>query len=267
VSRFGKVWPPLLVAAALYVLWWAATAGQERSLQADLTARFPSPSKVLEGFQFLLTTQPGDNAPLLVTHLVASVFRVIVGFTLAAALGIPLGLLMGWYGLWYRALNPFVQLLRPISPIAWIPFAILWFRSDEPRSIFLIFISTFFPIAVSTAAGVQNIPLVYIRSAANFAVERWMLFKKVVLPAVLPQVLTGLRIAIGIGWMVIVAAEMIAVRSGLGRGIQDARDKGSEYGEIFALMLTIGLIGIGLDFLLRRLENLDQLKWGYVKRG
>jgi NitT/TauT family transport system permease protein len=174
---------------------------------------------------------------------------------------------MGWYARWNRALNPLIQVLRPISPIAWIPIAILLLDNDDPRSIFLIFISTFFPIVVSTTAAVRNIPQVYIRSAANFGCSGWRLFKKVVLPAALPQILTGLRIAVGIAWLVVVAAEMIAVESGLGYLIIDARNAGGRYDLIVAAMITIGLIGLVLDGLIRKLEGFDEVKWGYARRG
>jgi len=209
----------------------------------------------------------GEHLPRLLSYAIASVFRVTWGFLLAAALAIPLGLLMGWYGRLYRALNPLVQVLRPISPIAWIPISILMLRNDDPRSIFLIFISTFFPIAVATTAAVRNIPLVYIRSAANFGCGGWRLFKKVVLPAALPQILTGLRIAVGIAWLVVVAAEMIAVESGLGYLIIDARNAGGRYDLIVAAMITIGAIGLLLDELIRRVETFDEVKWGYGQRG
>jgi NitT/TauT family transport system permease protein len=265
-SRWKKILAPFAVAAVLVAIWHLLTYGAANEPAISKT-RFPTPWEVVLGFKQLLTTRPGEKAPQLVSSTVASVFRVMAGFNLAMLLGIPLGLLMGWYAGTYRALNPLVQLLRPISPIAWIPIAILMFRNDEPRSIFLIFVSTIFPITTAAAAAVQNIPQVYIRSAANFGCDGWNLFKKVVLPASLPQILTGLRLALGVGWIVIVAAEMIAVRSGLGRLIQDARDATGRLDLIVATMITIGAIGIGLDALVRRLESVDQIKWGYAKRG
>lgn len=260
-----KLCAPLLVFALLLVVWWACVPAGE-TLGGGV-ARFPALTEVVRAFGDLMNTPPGGRAPLLVSHIVASVFRVSSGFLLAAAVAIPLGLVMGWYLLWYRALNPLVQILRPISPIAWIPISILLLRNDDPRSIFLIFISTFFPIVVATAAAVRNIPQVYIRSAANFDCTGWRLFKKVVLPAALPQILTGLRLAIGISWVVVVAAEMIAVESGLGFLITDARNQGLRYDLIVAAMITIGAIGLLLDSLLRRVENFDEVKWGYVRRG
>jgi len=152
--------------------------------------------------------------------------------------------------------------LRPISPIAWIPVAILWFGVSDLAPIFLIFLASLFPIVTSAMAAVQNIQLNYIRAARNFGIGGLELFKKVVLPASLPQILTGLRLALGIAWLVVVAAEMIAVNSGLGYLIIDARNAGKRYDLVVAGMAMIGLIGLGLDFLVRRMETLDEVRWG-----
>lgn len=251
---------PLAVVAVLLLCWQLFLGGYS-------ITEFPKPAQVARGFAELSTLKPGEQVPRLVAYAIASVFRVTWGFLLAAAIAIPLGLVMGWYGSWFRALNPLIQLLRPISPIAWIPIAIFALRNDDPRSILLIFISTFFPIVVATVAAVHNIPGVYIRSAANFGVSGWKLFKKVVLPAALPQILTGLRIAIGIAWLVVVAAEMIAVDSGLGYLIIDARNAGGSMDLIVAAMFAIGVIGVVLDLLIRKLETFDEVKWGYARRG
>jgi NitT/TauT family transport system permease protein len=260
-ARAEKVLLPLAVVAVIGVIWSLGAGGTG-------VTDFPSPGRVFGvGFRDLLTAREGEQVPRLVAYSLASVFRVTWGFLLAAAIAIPLGLVMGWYLRWFRALNPLIQFLRPISPIAWIPIAILIFRNDDPRSIFLIFISTFFPIVVSTTAAVRNIPQVYIRSAGNFGCRGWRLFKKVVLPAALPQILTGLRIAVGIAWLVVVAAEMIAVESGLGYLIIDARNMGGRYDLVVAAMIVIGLIGVVLDYLIRKLETSDEVKWGYARRG
>jgi NitT/TauT family transport system permease protein len=258
--RVQSIVLPLLVVALLLALWQLLPGG-------DSIAAFPKPARVAAGFAELASVQPGERVPRLLSYSIASVFRVTWGFLLAASIAIPLGLVMGWYAQIFRALNPLIQLLRPISPIAWIPIAILMLRNDDPRSIFLIFVSTFFPIVVSTAAAVHTIPQVYIRSAQNFGVTGWKLFKKVVVPCCMPQILTGLRIAVGIAWLVVVAAEMIAVDSGLGYLIIDARNAGGSYHLIVAAMLVIGGIGLVLDLLIRRLERFDEVRWGYARRG
>lgn len=258
--RVERVVLPTAVFAAVLAFWALFVGGEG-------VADFPTPGRVARGFGQLLERREGEPIPRLFSYAIASVYRVTWGFLLATAVAIPLGLVLGWYGRWYRALNPLIQVLRPISPIAWIPIAILMLEHDDPRSVFLIFISTFFPIVVSTTAAVRNIPQVYIRSAANFGCGGWRLFKKVVLPAALPQILTGLRIAVGIAWLVVVAAEMIAVESGLGYLIIDARNAGGRYDLIVASMITIGVIGLVLDGLIRRMESFDEVKWGYARRG
>ena len=196
----------------------------------------------------------------------ASLFRVTWGFFLAAGVGTPLGLWVGWTTRGFEALNPFIQALRPISPIAWIPIAILWFGIGDGAGIFLIFYASFFPITVGTMAAVRNLSMVHLRSAMNFGLSGIELFRRVVLPAALPQIITSLRIALGVAWLVIVAAEMVGMDSGLGYLITDARNMGRRYDLVAATMVIIGAIGIVLDLLIRQLENFDEVRWGYVTR-
>jgi len=244
---------PSGVAVALIALW-------DLACRATGAAVFPTPYQSWLAFLELVEGQRlwGD--------VVASLFRVTWGFFLAAGIGIPLGLVIGWSTRTFRALNPIVQGLRPISPIAWIPIAILWFGIGDGAGIFLIFLSSFFPITVGTTAAVRNISLVYQRSALNFGVHGFELFRRVVLPAAMPQIITSLRIALGVAWLVIVAAEMVGMDSGLGYLINDARNAGSRYDLVVATMILIGLIGIVLDLLIRRLERFDEVRWGYVQR-
>ena len=204
---------------------------------------------------------------LLLKYVVASLFRVSVGFVLAVLIGVPLGLLLGWFRPAFLAFNPLIQILRPISPIAWIPIAILWFKVDDRAPIFLIFLSSLFPITVTAIAAVQNIQPVYVRAAQNFGVTRVDLFRRVIFPACLPQIITSMRISLGIAWLVVVAAEMIAVNSGLGYLIIDARNAGKRYDLVVAGMLMIGLIGLFLDLLVRSLERFEEVKWGYSQRS
>jgi NitT/TauT family transport system permease protein len=199
-------------------------------------------------------------------YIVASLFRVTWGFSLAVVVGVPAGLLLGWSRSAYRAFNPLIQVLRPISPIAWIPLAILWFGVSEAAPVFLIFLASVFPITVSATAAVQNLQPVYVRAARNFGLGRVQLFRLVILPATLPQILTGVRIALGVAWLVVVAAEMIAVNSGLGYLIIDARNAGKRYDLVVAGMLVIGLIGLLLDLMIRRVERFDEVSWGYGAR-
>lgn len=262
ISRAEKVLLPLGVIAVLFAVWSVWAQGGSGG-----AADFPTPLEVARGFADQFKTKPGEHAPIIVRHVVSSLFRTSYGFLLAALVGIPLGLVMGWYSRAFHALNPLVQLLRPISAIAWIPISIMLFRGDNMRSVFLIFIAAFFPILVASTAAVRSIPEVYIRAAENFQLSGWQLFKRVMLPAALPQILTGLRVALGVAWIVVVAAEMVAVQEGLGWLIIDARYQGARTDLIVGTMMIIGLIGLGLDTLLRRMENLDQVKWGITRRA
>jgi NitT/TauT family transport system permease protein len=241
---------PLAVGAAFLLLWHVAV----RLSGSDL---FPTPRDVAAGVVELA------RKGLLLKYIVASLFRVTMGFGLAVLIGVPVGLLLGWFQKLFFAFNPMIQVLRPISPIAWIPVAILWFHVDDRAPIFLIFLASVFPIMVSAIAAVQNIQPVYIRAARNFGLSRGDLFRQVIFPATLPQVLTGIRIALGVAWLVVVAAEMIAVNSGLGYLIIDARNAGKRYDLVVAGMVMIGLIGLALDLLVRQLEKFDEVRWGY----
>jgi NitT/TauT family transport system permease protein len=244
---------PLAVAALVVLLWHELVA-------LSGTQVFPSPVAVLLGIGELWEKE------VLVRYIVASLFRVGVGFFLALVVGIPLGLVMGWFDRVFAALNPLIQLLRPISPIAWIPLAILVFGVSDLAPIFLIFLAALFPIATSTVAAVRNISPAHLRAARNFGVCGIHLFTQILFPAALPQILTGLRIALGVAWLVVVAAEMIAVNSGLGYLIIDARNAGKRYDLVVAGMVLIGVIGLALDLAMRSYERLDFVRWGFNRQ-
>lgn len=252
-NRFSHlIWP--IVVAVVFLVGWHFSV---RLSGSDL---FPTPMEVLRGLVELI--QRG----LLVKYIVASLFRVTWGFTLAVLIGVPFGLMLGWYGRAFEAFNPMIQVFRPISPIAWIPLAILWFGVTDAAPVFLIFLASVFPITVSSIAAVQNMQPVYLRAAQNFGLSRGELFRQVILRASLPQIITGIRIALGVAWLVVVAAEMIAVNSGLGYLIIDARNAGKRYDLVVAGMVMIGLIGLVLDLLVRQLEKFDEVRWGYANR-
>jgi len=244
---------PLSVAGLACAAWHLACVVSE-------TPVFPTPVR-----SFAAIVELG-RTPRLWQDVTASLFRVTWGFGLAAAIGIPAGLWIGWSGRAFEALNPIVQFLRPISPIAWIPISILWFGLGDVSAGFLILIASIFPILVGTTAAVQNIPQVYVRSASNFGLEGFDLFRRIVLPAAMPQIITSLRIALGVAWLVIVAAEMVGMRSGLGYLVSDARNMGNRYDLVVAAMILIGLIGIVLDVLIRKLQEFDEVRWGFAKR-
>ena len=169
------------------------------------------------------------------------------GYLLAVVTAIPLGLLLGWYRRGEQALNPILQLLRPISPLAWIPISILWFGVGDLAAIFLIFLASFLPLTVAAMNAVRNVPPTLLRAGRNFGLSNRRLLVDVILPAALPQLIVALRISLGVAWLVVVAAEMIAVNSGLGFLIVDARNAGNRYDLVVAGMVMIGLIGLVLD--------------------
>lgn len=201
----------------------------------------------------------------LVRHTVASLFRVTAGFYLAVVLGVPLGILLGRIWVVRAFLNPLIQFLRPISPLAWIPLAMLWFGIGDPPAIFLIFLSSFFPMVVSTTIAVSNINPTYFQVAANFKFKRTEMLTMLIFPAIIPEVVTALRLTITIAWLVVVAAEMIAVQSGLGYLILDARNA-LRMDYVMDGMIVIGLIGIVLDTLMRKLGDIESASWGIKMR-
>ena len=251
-ARLGKIVLPMIVILLVIAIWWIVVVRTESAI-------FPTPWQVVAGA--LELARDGT----LWEHIGASLFRVGTGFGLALVVAIPLGLWMGWVGGVYRTLNPIFQMLRPISPIAWIPLAILRFGVGDVSPIFLIFISSVFPMIVQTTSGVHTIERRYLRAAANFGVSRSVLFRRVVIPAVLPEIIVGMRIGIGVAWLVVVAAEMIALRSGLGYLIMDSRNAGNRYDLVIASMIIIGVIGLLLDGTTRLLERLKTVKWRYVR--
>lgn len=243
---------PTIVILLVIAIWWMVVVQTNSAI-------FPTPWQVVAGAFELVE----DGT--LWEHIGASLFRVGTGFGLALLVAIPLGLWMGWVRGVFYALNPIFQMLRPISPIAWIPIAILWFGVGDVSPIFLIFISSVFPMIVQTSSGVHTIDRRYLRAAANFGVSRPVLFGRVVIPAVLPEIIVGMRIGIGVAWLVVVAAEMIALRSGLGYLIIDSRNAGNRYDLVVASMIIIGIIGLLLDGIARLLERLKTVRWRYVR--
>jgi NitT/TauT family transport system permease protein len=244
--------PPTIAIVLALLAWHFAVVTSDSQL-------VPTPLAVARGLVEL--TARG----LLFKYVVASLFRVTWGFLGAALLALPLGVMLGMHERGEAAINPVIQILRPISPLAWIPIAILWFGVGDVAAIFLIFLASFFALLVSSMVAVRNVDPVHWNAGRNFGLSQRELITQIVFPAILPQLLIGLRLTIGIAWLVVVAAEMIAVNSGLGFLIVDARNAGNRYDLVVAGMVMIGGIGLLLDVLMRRLELLKALRWGYVQ--
>jgi NitT/TauT family transport system permease protein len=226
---------------AIFIALWCALTGPRG------TTLLPGPWAVALAIGRLAATGA------LLKHLVASLFRVSAGFSLGAAAGIALGLVLGWNDRARAALNPFVQILRPISPLAWTPLAILWFGVGDVPAIAIIFLGSLLPMSVSAMNAFRGVDPIHLQAARNFGLSSREQLIRVVLPAAWPELLTGLRLTLGIAWLVVVAAEMIAVSSGLGFLIIDSRNAGDRYDMVVAGMVLIGLTGLGLDLGLRRL--------------
>jgi len=249
-ARWEQFMWPLLGAAVLLALW-------HYSVIWTGTKVFPSPINVEKGVAELLRKH------VLWADIGDSLRRVALGFGAATLFGVPVGLMLGWYPAVNQVVNPVLQVLRPISPIAWIPVAIIFFGVGEKPAVFLIFLAAFFPIVVACVGGVASVPAIFRRAGRNFGLSPMRVLARVVFPAALPQILVGLRIALGVAWLVVVAAEMIAVDSGLGYLVIDSRNSGKRYDLVVAAMLLIGVIGLALDMGIRRLEKLRSVRWGF----
>jgi NitT/TauT family transport system permease protein len=241
------------VVVALVGIWtvvWTSGLFHESAL--------PSPLAVARAFGMELRTWR------LVNDVVVSLFRVSCGFSIAVALGIPTGLWLGRVAASRKALLPLINFFRNLSPLAWMPFAILWFGVGDAATIFLIFLAVYFPVALSTTAAVGSIPVVYFRVARAYGLTGFERLSKVTLPAIMPQVITTLRVTTGLAWLIDVAAEMVAGRDGLGFAVMDSRN-GLRTDLLIVQMIAIGLIGVAMDRVLMRLTRIPSVQWGHQR--
>ena len=252
LSPRARFLPVLVLLSAIVV--WAVLA----HLGVFPESVFPSPLAVARGFGEEIRTGR------LLNDIVASLFRVTTGFALAVIVGLPLGLLLGQHRLARGALLPAINFFRSLSPLAWIPFAILWFGIGDLPAIFLIFLASVFPITLATIAAVASIPTVYFRVARDYDIRGTELLLQVTLPSIAPDVITALRVTAGLAWVVVVAAEMIAGQDGLGFAIWDARN-GLRMDLLVVGMIVIGIIGVVLDWLLVQLKKIPSVRWGYER--
>jgi NitT/TauT family transport system permease protein len=188
-----------------------------------------------------------------------SLFRVLAGFAVGAGLALPLGVIMGASRAAHAWLNPLFQLLRPIPPIAYIPLAMLWFGLGNPPAVFLIALGAFFPVLMNTIAGVRQVDGIYVRAARNLGAGPVTLFCRVILPAAVPYILTGMRVGIGTAFIVVIVSEMIAVNDGLGFRIMEAREF-MWPDKVIAGMISVGALGLAIDAGMNHLNNY-LLRW------
>lgn len=194
-----------------------------------------------------------------ITHAAASTRRVLIGFVIAAAIGVPTGVLIGWYRLAENLMDPLIQVIRPIPITAWLPFAVIFFGIREPSAISLIALGAFFPIVLNATAGARNTPKVLVRAALMLGMSEAKLLPKVVVPAALPSVVTGLRLGIGIAWVLVIVSEMLAVKSGLGYVLWDAYYF-LKMDVIIAAMISVGVLGFISDRMILLAGNWT-LRW------
>lgn len=252
-SWIANIGLPIVTGLSILAVWAVASL-------ADMfpTGTVPSPEAVGSAFRDEIASGR------LLDDTIASLYRVAWGFVTAVIAAVPLGLVIGRHALARAALMPWINFFRSLSPIAWIPFAIIWFGVGDPPAIFIIFMATFFQVVLATAAASASVPKVYYRVADDIGLRGMQVLFHITLPAIMPQLVIALRVAIGVAWMVVVAAEMIAVRSGLGFLIVDARN-GLRMDLVVCGMITIGAIGIGLDLAFSRLTRIPSLRWGFER--
>ena len=236
VARLGS----LALLAALIVAWWYVST---QILDRTTRALLPPPQAIVAAAWELMRT--GD----LWRHLRDSLTREIVAFLWALS-AVPLGIAMGWWKRVETQVDPVIEMLRPVPPLAWIPLSILWFGVGDMQNEFIIFLGCFFPILVNTVAGVKGVEPNLIRAARCLGAGERQTLWRVVLRAALPQIITGIRVGLGVGWMALVAAELVGASSGLGFLINDARSVlRTDY--VIVGMATIGVVGLLIDRVIR----------------
>ena len=244
--------PNLILLAVVVVLWQLVSAVWLPRIDPTSAVLMPAPSSIA------ITAAGMIASGELFFHLLASLKRETTAFLFGAS-AIPLGIAMGWWRPVYNQVNPIMEILRPIPPLAWIPLSILWFGLGDEQNEFIIFLGMFFPILVNTIVGVKNIDPTLIRAARSLGAPEYRVLLRIVLKGALPQIITGVRIGLGVGWMALVAAELVGANSGLGFLINDARSM-LRTDSITVGMLTIGVVGLLIDTLIRMLGR-RMLPW------
>ncbi len=244
-----KVLPPIFGLGLLTGIW--------AIISMTSTSNFPSPAdtfkQALDVFGDPFYSK-GPNDQGIGWNILSSLQRVAFGFGMAAAVGIPLGFAIGRFAFLSRMFNPLISLLRPVSPLAWLPIGLLVFKGANPAAIWTIFICSIWPMIINTAVGVQRVPSDYMNVARVLNLSEWKIFTKILFPAVLPYMLTGVRLAVGTAWLVIVAAEMLTGGVGIGFWVWDEWNNLNVKNIIIAIF-TIGIVGLILEFALIKLAT------------
>ena len=237
------VLPPLLGIGLLVGIWTVATAG---------SSSLPTPAATFEAAVKLFADpfyRNGPNDQGIGWNVLNSLQRVAIGFGLAAAVGIPLGFVIGRFDFVGRMFGPLISLLKPVSPLAWLPIGLLVFKRADPAAIWTIFICSIWPMVVNTAVGVQRVPQDYLNVARVLNLNEWKVITRILFPAVLPYMLTGVRLSVGTAWLVIVAAEMLTGGVGIGFWVWDEWNN-LNVKHIIVAIFVIGIVGLALEQLL-----------------
>ncbi|WP_010275181.1 ABC transporter permease [Paenibacillus senegalensis] len=237
---------------ALLLLWQVLVW-----IRNESAALFPSPLSVVQGLGEMM------ESGVLLEHLKVSLGRFAAGYLTASVLAILLGLLLGRSKRVWAAVDPVIQVLRPISPIAWAPFIVLWFGIGNAPAIVIIFIAAFFPVLLATVSGVRNVEPVYLKVAHNMEMGRSQLLTRIIFPTAFPSIAGGLHLAIGTAWIFLVSGEMIGAQSGLGFLIIDSRNT-LRMDLVMSGIVLIGICGLLLDRAVRLFENWVGRHWGMV---
>ncbi|TAG81247.1 MAG: nitrate ABC transporter, permease protein [Betaproteobacteria bacterium] len=247
VSSLVHATVPALVGFALFVLAW--------QFLAQINNQIPSPAKVWAAAVKLFSDpfySKGPNDQGIGWNILSSLKRVGMGFGLAALIGIPLGFMIGRFTFLNRMTAPIIAILRPVSPLAWLPIGLLVFKAANPAAIWVIFICSIWPMIINTSVGVQRIPQDYLNVARVLNLSEWKIFTKILFPAVLPYMLTGVKLSIGVAWLVIVAAEMLTGGVGIGFWLWDEWNN-LVVEHIIVAIFVIGIVGLLLEQLLTRI--------------
>lgn len=218
-------------------------------------ALLPPPKQVAQTLWSLIASG------VLFQHIAISLYRFSIGYSMAAIIGIGLGIMLGRLPLVWRYINPSIQLLRPVSPIAWSPFIVLFAGIGNLPAMVIIFIAAFFPILLATVTAVSKVSPVYLQLAQNFELSRLATVKKIIIPASFPAIMSGLQVALGSAWIFLVAGEMVGAQSGLGFLIIDARNA-LRLDMVFAAIAVIGLLGLAFNTIIQRISHHVTKQWG-----
>ncbi len=240
-ANFMKQTIPPLLGMLLFAALWAMIANTNKSIPGPMETWTSAVELFSDPFY-----DKGPNDKGIGLNILGSLYRVGLGFGAAAIVGIPLGFLIGRFDFLSRMLSPIISILRPVSPLAWLPIGLLVLQKAEPASIWVIFISSIWPMVLNTAAGVQRIPQDYMNVARVLNLSEFKIFSKILFPAVLPYVLTGVRLSIGVAWLVIVAAEMLTGGVGIGFWVWDEWNN-LNVAHIIIAIFVVGIVGLLLE--------------------